>query len=292
MKRVMLFVGLTSLCLLAQGRAGAATTVWMDAAEMDRYGNTFDGFAAVRSVVDNRLGTEDLTNVRFQVAIHAGELGGIGGWLWTNPDNPWYGAIKMEFSPVSEKFVEYSGPGLHSAGGWWGPAYLRRYLEGHALYVPPPDFMIIALGNAWNNVAGYPRPEDWLSHPLASVWAAMADERVTPDQWSILNDLVTPVAMDIDVWHEEHSTVELRDTVPAGFAWDICIKIIGLDGGQIELFSTAEGQAASDQGAWSVYDDDPTPQTIPEPGAISLIALGGAAIVLRKNHKPTAITME
>ncbi len=84
-----------AIVLALVGCAHAASVV-LDAAAQDRHGVAFTGYAACRPIIDNSAGAADLTGVRFAIEIHAGTLGGIGGWTWTNADNPWYGARGAE----------------------------------------------------------------------------------------------------------------------------------------------------------------------------------------------------
>lgn len=100
-----LFITLLMACYLALN--AAAATMQMDAAQEDRYGAAFSGFAAVRPTIDNRQGKADLTSVRFKLEIHSGTLGGIGGWTWDNSDNPWYGARSAaDFTPGGAKYMQ------------------------------------------------------------------------------------------------------------------------------------------------------------------------------------------
>lgn len=100
-----LFIALLMTCYLPLN--AAAATMQMDAAQENRYGATFSGFAAVRPIIDNRQGKANLTNVRFKIEIHSGTLGGIGGWTWDNTDNPWYGARSaVDFTPGGAKYTQ------------------------------------------------------------------------------------------------------------------------------------------------------------------------------------------
>jgi len=77
-------------------------------------------------------------------------------------------------------------------------------------------------------------------------------------------------------------TYEIRDTVPAGFTWDVAIKLEGLDGSDIELFSTAEGDLASDGWSAVLTDSDRSPQSAPEPTTVALLASGASLLSLRR----------
>ncbi len=75
---------------------------------------------------------------------------------------------------------------------------------------------------------------------------------------------------------------ELFDVVPAGMTWDVCIKLEGWLGGDIDLFSTAAGEMSSDQLTVGVTDTDPMPQTIPEPASLILLLVGTAVLLRRR----------
>ncbi len=77
---------------------------------------------------------------------------------------------------------------------------------------------------------------------------------------------------------------EIFDTVPAGFTWDICLKLTGWDGSPIDLFSTAEGQMSSDQGTYLAFDSDPMPQTVPEPVSLAVLAIGSLYLFKRPDQ--------
>lgn len=195
--------------------AAQGADVIMDAADYNKDGNRFNGFAAVRPIVDNSRGVTDMTGVRFKIEIHSGTLGGIGGWDYSSPDNPWYGAK--------------DGKDVQIVDG-------KKYTQGIVYYPPTHD------------------------------WAPYFDVDPTPD--------------DPDDW--ELNNYELFDTVPAGVRWDRCVKIIGWAGGDIELFSVAEGQLTADGANTTYFDTDSGPQTIPEPATLGLLVMGGLAVFCRK----------
>jgi len=203
-------IATTIVCLLAS--AASAATVEMDAANQDRNGISFDGYKAVRPIIDNSASATALTNVRFKIEIHSGTLGGIGGWAWTNTENPWYGA-------AAEKRIRGDG---------------AAYTQGIVFYPPTQQ------------------------------WAPYFDVDPTPG---------APNSGD---------EYELFDTVPAGMVWDVAVKLIGWLGGDIEIFSTAEGDLTSTELTTTLYDSDPTPQTIPEPATVVLTLLGAVCLMKRR----------
>ena len=70
-------------------------------------------------------------------------------------------------------------------------------------------------------------------------------------------------------------TKYLFDTIPAGFVWDVPVKLIGWLGCDIELFSTATGQLDSNETTIVMTDTDPLPQTaVPEPSSLLLLSCG------------------
>lgn len=92
---------------------------------------------------------------------------------------------------------------------------------------------------------------------------------------------VDPTPKDPEDWWNDY---ELFDTVPAGIRWDLCVKLLGLDGSPIEVFaSPARGVLAADGGEAIVYDDDPMPQTVPEPAALVVLIVGAAAMLRMKD---------
>lgn len=205
-------VTIAAVLMFAGIAAGAEVT--MDAADYDKDGNRFSGFAAVRPIVDNAKGLTDMTGVRFKIQIHSGTLGGIGGWTYDNADNPWYGAK--------------DGKDEQLVGG-------KRYTQGIVYYPPTQD------------------------------WAPYFSVDPTPGNPG-----------------DPENDYELFDTIPVGVRWDHCVKIIGWLGGDIELFSVAEGTLTADGSDATYYDTDSGPQTVPEPATIALIVVGGLVTAFRK----------
>ena len=113
------FIAALALCLPSV--AGGAD-LWMDAAEMDRYAVPFDGFAAVRAVVDNRLGATDLTNVRFKIEIHSGTFGSSQGWMWDDPSNPWFG-VRTQAAFLADGSSYTQGDVYYPPTQEWAPAF-------------------------------------------------------------------------------------------------------------------------------------------------------------------------
>ena len=98
------------------------------------------------------------------------------------------------------------------------------------------------------------------------------------------NYVPPPHGTDPDDWTANH--FELSETVPAGARWDVCVKLIAEPGSEIRLFSSpAEGVLAADGGETTLYDEDRRPQTVPEPGAVVLLAPGLAGLLLRGRRR-------
>lgn len=61
------------------------------------------------------------------------------------------------------------------------------------------------------------------------------------------------------------------------------MKLLGIDGSPISVFaSPARGVLAADGGQTIVYDDDPMPQTVPEPAALVVLLIGAVGLLARK----------
>ncbi len=217
-RTIAIVLATTLLASIAQ----AAPVMYLDAAEYDVDGNKFDNYAAIRPRIDNRLGTEDLTNVSFRVEIHSGSQTGWGGWHWDTPGNPWLGAPDMLQGKQILDNVSYRA-GYSQSGEIWQPLFRCERLVGHPDYVAP-----------------WPMPGG-----------------------GFINE----------------NLFDISGTIPAGLLWDFYAKIIG----DVELFSTAEGELASDQITEILYDTDPLPQTaIPEPATMVVFGIGAMGLLARR----------
>jgi len=215
----MRLVALTAIVtILSAASHGGDVACQMDAAEQ-KDGVRFSGYAAVRAIIDNSEGTEDLTDVRFSIEIHSGTFAGIGGWSWTSTDNPWYGARAGDTDVTRDGLLRYSQATIYyPPARQWAPAYFVERLPGHPEYTGEP----------------------------------------------VLDEYL------------------LSDTVPAGFVWDRPIKLLGFEGSDIELFSTATGELASNELTVTLYDTDPEPQTVPEPATLCLLGVGAVGLIRRR----------
>ena len=199
-----------SILLFPPAAIAAEPSAWMDAAETFLDGTEMDGFAAVRLFA--QAGDADLTNVRFQIVVHAGTLHNSHAWLYGDPTCPWH-LVKPMLVPRGD-------------GTFWTTGLLY-----------------------------YPRLKQF-----APIY---------------LYDL------------GDGNTEEIRDTVPAGFTWDVAIKLEGLNGEDIELFTEASGDLTSDTWSTALFDSDRSPQSVPEPAAIALLAAGAALLTLRRPRTRT-----
>lgn len=76
------------------------------------------------------------------------------------------------------------------------------------------------------------------------------------------------------------------DTVPAGICWDRPFKFFSWPGSEIKLFhSPAEGVLTADGSDTTLYDSDRTPQTVPEPATMLLLAAGGMILGICQRNK-------
>jgi len=87
-------------------------------------------------------------------------------------------------------------------------------------------------------------------------------------------------AFAVDPTPENDDDVEnnywINDTVPAGVAWDRCFDIQGAD---VRLFaSPASAETVLDGQAFTLFDYDRLPQTVPGPAPLVILAAGLAFI--------------
>jgi hypothetical protein len=94
-KRIAL-LGIIMLTVTAITATASAYTLVMDAAELDRDGNEL-ALPGVLPIIDNRAGTETLTDVWFEIHF-TGQTDRFGGWTWDDPANPWYGLFDTGLS--------------------------------------------------------------------------------------------------------------------------------------------------------------------------------------------------
>lgn len=91
--------------------------------------------------------------------------------------------------------------------------------------------------------------------------------------------------IELEMWNYDHNCYELFNTVPIGLDWDMTLRLEGWMGSEIELFSVAGGELRSDQSTWTLSDADDTPQTVPEPGIISILCIGTALTLWRRQSR-------
>lgn len=117
--------------------AQADPILYLDAVQSVN-GVPLDGYAAVWFHLDNRTGTQDITNVRFRMEIHNGVgLGGLGGWGPDNPECPWYGiGYQQGYRQVVDNVMYVQGiVGYNTPdGALWGPCFTGYYQPAHPLY--------------------------------------------------------------------------------------------------------------------------------------------------------------
>ena len=115
-------------CYLSMSVCGQ-TGVVFDAAELDGQGQPLE-WPALRMVVDNREGTEPLSNVRFHPEVMGDWTGGFY-WSADDPDNPFYGA------PQSE--AEFLVDGIKYSRGWVVYPPTREWAPGFTADPTPDD---------------------------------------------------------------------------------------------------------------------------------------------------------
>ncbi len=234
------------IVLLLVGSAYGRTVDW-DAAQLD-LGGQFLNSPQVRLMIDNSAEIEKMTSVRWTVEIHSGNLGGVGVITPGSEKDIWGGLLPNEvYSPEGD--IKYHiGVVMYTATSdiEYGTSVQCEYMPDHPDYSP--------FDPAWSadEKPPYMTEEEWLVFRMES--------------WDGL----------FNMWIE-------HDIVPAGVELDYAMEFRSADiGGTIELFSTAVGEVTSDQGSWSLTDTDPTPQTVPEPGALALLVAGAAVRLFRR----------
>jgi len=131
------------------------------------------------------------------------------------------------------------------------------------------------------------QPQNWVYDDPTCPWHLAKPARVPVGDgtfWSVGLVWYTHTAELAPIflrWGEE-VTYEIRDTVPAGYTWDIAVKITGSGGADVELFSTASGELLSDDWSATLLDPDRSPQSVPEPASLVLLACGGLPLLLRR----------
>ena len=121
--------------------------------------------------------------------------------------------------------------------------------------------------NPWYGASNH----TWLQ-PLNGLWYLAGDIYYPPSrEW----------APNFEVWSDPEGLGPkwwIDDTVPAGLVWDRCFFVEG-----VTLFhSPASGQASYDGQTYTLYDDDPMPQTVPGPGALVILAIGAVFSLRRR----------
>ncbi len=125
-------------------------------------------------------------------------------------------------------------------------------------------------------------PNVWWTEPI-NPWFGASNARweftVGPITWQA-GRVYYPPTMEWGPAFLNMSTSEVvHDTVPAGCSWDAVMAFAGPD---VKLFqSPASGDLTVDGVTTTLYDDDPLPQSIPEP--FSLVIL--LSVLLLKRHR-------
>jgi hypothetical protein len=147
----VLFAALPAAASVLPGGA----EVIMDAAEVYADGTEMEGFAAVRTVIDNSEGAAPLTGVSFGVTVHNGAtLYDISGWGPADSANPWFGAISQETFVIVGNVAYLQCIVLHGLENRWGPAWMRYpvvdgVVDGSNPIMPPLSDMV-PQGMVWD----------------------------------------------------------------------------------------------------------------------------------------------
>lgn len=233
------------ILLLASSFAFGQTVEW-DAANLSMEGVDL-GAPYVRFMIDNTAELSDLTNVRMSVEIHSGRLGGITLSQDGDEGNPW-------------KDVQNLHNLLFTVDG-------TLYQTGFIMYPGGSTFELAPF------YYGRRQPESPDFVPFDDAYMADKPERYTQEEWDIFR---------YSEFEAEFNTVYISGTVPSGWELDWTLRFDGIDGSRVEIFSIAASEVTSDQGTWDLTDSDPTPQTVPEPGALVLLVAGGVARLFRR----------
>ena len=132
--------------------------------------------------------------------------------------------------------------------------------------------------------------DGWLFDDPACPWHIAEPARVPHGDGTFWTTglVYYPAAQEFAPWFYydlgNGNTEEIRDTVTAGFTWDVAIKITGTAGADVELFSEASGNLTSDTWSATLVDSDRSPQSVPEPATLALLAAGVCLLSLRRPH--------
>ena len=136
----------------------------MDAAELDRFGESLIGFAATRAFIDNRGGDTDLVDVRFALNW-TGTATSIGGHdAWHNPENPWYGASNALMDQWVNGIRYSQGTTYYPPTHEWGPSF-AMWIGEQCVSLDPG---LIPAGLAWDRCFSIEGDDIQLFHSPAS----------------------------------------------------------------------------------------------------------------------------